>query len=582
MYDDLENNDSISEEENTAFPQETQPEEQVQASDQTDMPAEETVTPVPEEDSRDVFSGSSTENEEETAAFSEYASSEDGATEAPAEETPYVEAEKIDPETPSGYSSQYGYGNTAQNGYNQGYGTGYNQGYTHGYNPGNSYGQPGYRPGYNQAPQYTAAPVPPQTPPAENKSHKGLKIFLCAVALIVVFALGAGVAAIAKNRGGNNTIKPGVSERTTADSAELTINADTGNNRKNKTSSKGDALTPAEIAEKVRNSNVGIVVYSNNSTSAAGEGSGVVMGQDSTGDYTYIITCAHVIDSPGIKVSVQTENGDHYDAEVVGYDTRTDLGVLKVKATDLQEAEFGDSDALSVGDPVYAVGNPGGVEFFGSFTGGFVSSINRPISSEIGYTMKCIQHDAAINPGNSGGMLVNQYGQVVGINSQKIADSSYEGMGFAIPISSAKQIIDDLIKYSYVPNRPKLGITYYAVSASKQYNMIAQIKGLPAGTLIINEISSDSSLTGTDARKYDMIIAVNGEDLTTADVLLEKIDNGKVGDKLTLTLCRVNSDYSIDEFDISVTLVEDKGEVETTTEAPTYVNPFDYFFNYGF
>ena len=79
-----------------------------------------------------------------------------------------------------------------------------------------------------------------------------------------------------------------------------------------------------------------------------------------------------------------------------------------------------------------------------------------------------------------------------------------------------------------------------------------------------------------------MIIAVNGEDLTTADVLLEKIDNGKVGDKLTLTLCRVNSDYSIDEFDVSVTLVEDKGEVETTTEAPTYVNPFDYFFNYGF
>ena len=307
------------------------------------------------------------------------------------------------------------------------------------------------------------------------------------------------------------------------------------------------------------------------------------MGEDSTGTYTYIITCAHVISDAGVSVRVQTEDGTTYDAEIAGFDTRTDIGVLKVKAKGLPAAEFGDSSALVVGDPVYAIGNPGGVELFGSFTSGYVSSIDRPVNSEIGYTMKSIQHSAAISPGNSGGMLVNAYGQVIGINSQKIAATDYEGIGFAIPITSAKEIIENLISYGYVPDRPKLGITYYPVSASAQYSMIAQIKGLPAGTLIINEISSDGSLANTEARQYDMIIAVDGKPLTTADVLLERIDNGKVGDKMTLTLCRVNSNYSIDEFEVEVTLVEDKGGSEpiTTTQA-YYIDPFEYFNQFGF
>ena len=194
--------------------------------------------------------------------------------------------------------------------------------------------------------------------------------------------------------------------------------------------------------------------------------------------------------------------------------------------------------------------------------------------------MKCIQHDAAINPGNSGGMLINQYGQVIGINSQKIASTQYEGMGFAIPISSAKEIIDDLIQYSYIPDRPKLGITYYPVSASTQYYMIAQLKGLPAGTLIINEISADSSLNGTKAQKYDMITKVNGKELTTADVLISLIDNGKVGDKFTLTLCRVGSNYSIEEFEVEATLVEDRGDSEQTTTQQV-IDPFEYFYGGG-
>ena len=406
----------------------------------------------------------------------------------------------------------------------------------------------------------------PAAPAKKAGMTKGMKAFVACIALAIVKS---------------------VDKSTTAD--EKVINEDLPEVNINNSPvtptniSSGGVLTAAQIHAKLSPSNVGIVVYTRNSNSSAGEGSGIIMGEDKSGIYTYIITCAHVISDAGVSVTVQTSDGTSYDADIVGFDTRTDLGVLKIKASGLPAAEFGDSNSLLVGDAVYAIGNPGGIEFFGSLTGGYVSAIDRPVSSEIGYTMKCVQHSAAINPGNSGGMLVNAYGQVIGINSQKIAATDYEGMGFAIPISSAKEIIENIIQHGYVPNRPKLGISYYPVSASAQYSMIAQIKGLPSGTLIINEIDPDGSLVNTAARQYDMIIAVNGEPLTTADVLLEKIDNGKVGDKMTLTLCRVNSNYSLEEFEVEIALVEDKsGSEPVTTTQAYYIDPFEYFNQFGF
>lgn len=451
-----------------------------------------------------------------------------------------------------------------------------------------SYSQPKTeKPIYSQQPyggSYYSAPTqnyvqPVAQPPKKDK--KGLKIFGALIILVLVFAIGFGLASIKKsNSGSESSDAPQNNAVQNEDAPNLNINE----SPVSPTAAQVEgALTTAQIAAKVKPSIVGVVVYTKNSNSSAGEGTGVIMGEDKSGNYTYIITCAHVINDPGINVRIQTENGTTYDADIIGVDTRTDLGVLKIKAKGLPAAEFGNSDSLRVGDSVYAIGNPGGIEFFGSFTGGFVSAIDRPVSSEIGYTMKCIQHDAAINPGNSGGALVNVYGQVIGINSQKIAATDYEGMGFAIPITSAKKIVEDLIKYNYVPNRPKLGITYYPVSASAQYSMIAQIKGLPAGTLIINEISGDSSLADTEIRQYDMITAVNGKPLTTADVLLEKIDSGKVGDKLVLSICRVNSDYTTYEFDVEITLVEDKGESSKPAQTTIpYIDPFEYFNQFGY
>ena len=512
------------------------------------------------------------------------------ASEEKTEDVPSVKAEQVQtPENPI-YTTQP-YTNAPRQVYpnqtQQPRTTPYNyppQGYKQPYSPVN--GAPVY------AQQPSRHPTQPQQaavqiPEKPKKKRTGLKVFAIIMAVILAFSFGVGVMAIFGGVSNNNPVAdyndntPGNSDENYATDNEGAPDLNINESPVTPAAPSADGvLTPSQIATKVKPSIVGIVVYTQYSNQSAGEGTGVIMGEDDSKQYTYIITCAHVISDPGISVRVQTEDGTSYDAQIVGVDTRTDLGVLKIKATGLPAAEFGNSDALQVGDSVYAIGNPGGVEFFGSFTGGFVSAIDRPVSSEIGYTMKCIQHDAAINPGNSGGALVNSYGQVIGINSQKIAATDYEGMGFAIPITSAKSVVESLINYNYVPNRPKLGITYYPVSASERYSMIAQIKGLPAGTLIIDEISQDSSLANTQVRQNDMITAVDGKPLTNADVLLEKIDSGKVGDRMTLTICRVNSDYSINEFEVEVTLVEDKGASSQSSQIPeNNIDPFDYFGN---
>lgn len=429
---------------------------------------------------------------------------------------------------------------------------------------------PPYQPPLSSQPYQT--PYAGQQTATKKSSFAGLKILcvilavcLCLSVFVTVFALTRDSSPSDESATGDPNAPAMQQQNTPSNDTQSEIPAD------------GTVLTTEQVAAKVRPSVVGIVVYDSRNQ-VAGEGSGIIMDEDKTGTYTYIITCAHVISDRSAKTFVQLENGKQYEAQYVGADKRTDLGVLRIKEKGLPKAGFGKSGALAVGSTVYAVGNPGGVEFFGSFTQGVVSAIGRDVSSSSGYTMECIQHDAAISPGNSGGALVNAYGQVIGINSMKIMGDQYEGMGFAIPMDNAVGIINKLIAKGYVPDRPKLGITYTAVSASAQYSMVVQANKLPAGSLIIYEISAESSLAGTKAQAYDMIIAVNGKDMDKADVLLELIEDGKVGDELTLTLCRVNSDYEISKFDVKIKLIEDKGdaaqESESTTK-PDVLNPYD-------
>lgn len=415
-----------------------------------------------------------------------------------------------------------------------------------------------------------------------KKKKNGTKIFAIVAGILCVFLVVALVSVVL---GDNDTaIHPyesttgSVSEN--VDEFATNASPETGN-----TSTTGE-MTPKSIYNKILPSSVGILVYDKSKTLAS-EGTGVLFSESTDAKYTYIVTCAHVINASNRIIMVQLYDDSKYEAEVVGFDVRTDIGVLRIEKTGLTLAEVGDSSKISVGDYIYAIGNPGGVEFANSFTDGIVSALDRPVnSSETGYTTECIQHTAAINPGNSGGALVNSFGQVIGINSMKIVDDEYEGMGFAVPSSVFVEVVNEILKNGYVSNRPKLGITYVAASEYSTYGMYVAIKGLPSGAIVIYEISSDSSFVGTEVQEGDMIVAVNGVGLDSASYLSEVIENSSVGDKLTLSIVRIYDDYSSKEFDVTVTLVEDRGDTviaeEETTSSNTYSggNYEDYFEQY--
>lgn len=419
---------------------------------------------------------------------------------------------------------------------------------------------------YRSGPSKNTSPKGPKKP--RKKGSVGKKIFFGLLIVILLIAILGTAIAITEGKG-----KKGSSSKGNIDSSADIKIADA---KEYKSENADGTLTSVQIAEKVKPSVIAVVTYKGNNV--AGEGSGVVMSKDDNGN-TYILTCAHIVSTSGITVKVELQDETQYDADIVGYDTRTDIAVLRVASTDFTVAEFGDSSVLKVGEPVYAIGNPGGTAFYGSFTGGYISAIDRPTStSSSGYTMECIQHDAAINPGNSGGALVNSFGQVIGINSSKIADEDYEGMGFAIPINVAKDIVDDILENGYVSNRAKLGITYLPVSQNQTYSMIASRNNLPSGSIIIATVDDNSAFTGTDVKSGDIIIAADGKKLTTSDVLLSIIEKSEPGDKIKLTMARINNDYSIQKYEVEVTLIEDKGSAETTTETPEssegFTNPF--------
>ena len=224
---------------------------------------------------------------------------------------------------------------------------------------------------------------------------------------------------------------------------------------------------------------------------------------------------------------------------------------------------FGNSDKLVVGEQVIAIGCPGGLEFMNSLTSGYVSALARPISSNIGYDNECIQIDAAINPGNSGGALFNMQGQVIGINSSKIAATEYEGMGFAVPSSTAVATANSLIKVGYVEGRAKLGITYNQITNFNNANAVIQAlteKGFKdaQGAMVIDSVDDGSDLKNKDVKQYDMIVAVNGETMTSTDVMTSILADSKPGDTVKLTIARIENN-NIKTFEIDCKLIESKG-----------------------
>lgn len=407
------------------------------------------------------------------------------------------------------------------------------------------------------------------SPKPDKSGRVGKIVFFVLIGIVVLIAGIATLALILGDRPAE-TEKKGSKPST---GAEIEVS----DSKEYKSENTDGTLSAVQIAERVKPSVVAVITYKGDNV--FGEGSAVVMGLDKSEEYTYFVTCAHIIDTSGTTVKIELQDKTQYDADIVGYDTRTDIGVLRVKAKGFTAAEFGDSTVLKVGEPIYAIGNPGGTAFYGSFTGGYVSAIDRPTSAnDRGYTMECIQHDAAINPGNSGGALVNSFGQVVGINSSKIANEQYEGMGFAIPISVAKEIVDDIISNGYVANRARLGISYLPATQNTTYSMVVKANKLPAGSIIIATIDKESSFAGTEVKTGDIIYSVNGKDMTDDSALLKVIEKASAGDTLTLGIARVKDDYSVEKFDVKVKLIEDKGSAESTTrkdkDSGGFTNPF--------
>ena len=282
------------------------------------------------------------------------------------------------------------------------------------------------------------------------------------------------------------------------------------------------------------------------SVSPASEGSGIIATSDG-----YIITNEHVVDGAS-TLKVILSDGTTYQAKLVGSDSVTDLAVIKIDATGLTAAEFGSSTDLQVADTVMAVGNPGGLEFNSSVTIGYISALNREITnSDTGYTMKCIQTDAAINPGNSGGALVNMRGQVVGINSSKIVATGYEGLGFAIPIDEAQSIISELKEYGYVKDRAVLGITGKYIDS-----MTARIYGLNTTGVYIASITSQA-VSSAGIEKGDIITKIDDTDVTSMNTITSLIASKKPGDTVTLAVTRPLTGQT---FTASVTLSQATGK----------------------
>lgn len=450
---------------------------------------------------------------------------------------------------------------------------------------GNYYDPPKYNP--TPEPQsstendYYESPLNPKEvyingePVAEpkKKKNKTVAAIFTIIALVCVIALAGLIAGIV----GIDSDKSNSDDDTSISQSDDSASAKVEDSTEAPKTDENGKLTAVGVAKKAMDSCVGITVYTQQSAYsffynygqqqeqsgdqvASGEGSGVIMSE--ANGKTFIMTCAHVI-ADGTSYKVTLNNGKEYDASMVAYDSQTDIGVLSIDATGLQVASFGNSKDIEVGEVCIAIGCPGGLAFMNSMTQGIVSALDRPVSSSIGYSNECIQVDAAINPGNSGGALFNMQGQVIGINSSKIASTEYEGMGFAVPSNTAVETANSLIKKGYVTGRARLGVTYTSLD---NYNNAASILGAleqkgfkdAKGTMVIQEIDAESSLSSSNLRQYDMIVAVNGETLTSTDVMTSFLSSSKPGDEVTLTIARINNN-SIEIFEVKCKLIESKG-----------------------
>ncbi len=360
--------------------------------------------------------------------------------------------------------------------------------------------EPVYEPIYNPVNYSDVKPIEDYKP-----MSRGLKVFALILAAVVLLT-GTCLTGYFMGRSSVGTPKTKIEVNLAAKPADT------------------DEMTEAEVYEEVNKSIVGIVVY--NTSGKASQASGIVFSKDG-----YIVTNDHIYSEvPAAEFKIYTYDGKEYDAEYVAGDTVSDLAVLKVKEAELTPAVFGNSDELFYGEHVVAVGRPNDATDASSITRGIISAVNRRVQTTSNYSSRLIQTDSAINPGSSGGALVNMYGQVIGVTSSKLASVEYDAVGYAIPTTTMKRIVDELISDGKVVTRAKLGVTYAAIDS-----VTAAMNGYDNKGILIDSVSEDSGLFGK-AEKGDIITHINGIEIVKDTIVLDIIEQSSAGDTISVTI----------------------------------------------
>ena len=375
-----------------------------------------------------------------------------------------------------------------------------------------------------------------------NNSRKGSRLFSTVVVALISALLGGIMAVgLVPSIYGNKQLTPTNQVVLNSGATTPTINTEGVTN-----------FPVAQIAKATGPAVVGIAnfrstgaLFGGGGLTEVGSGSGFII----DAEHGYIVTNNHVV-TGAEKLVVSLADGRNLNAKLVGADSRTDLAVVQIADTkNLTATQQGDSSKLQVGEPVVAIGNPGGQEFARSVTTGVISATNRILEIEGEASFNLIQTDAAINPGNSGGPLVNYQGQVIGINSAKNQEAGFEGMGFAIPISDALPTIKQMIEKGYA-SHPGLNVQidprYTAEYASQ--------KGWPAGAYV-SKVTSGGPAEKAGILPGDVLTKLNGQEIKSSLALTRELFKFKPGDKVTITIFRANK-----TIDASVVLTEIKSQ----------------------
>ena len=391
-------------------------------------------------------------------------------------------------------------------------------------------------------------PLPELVRPREEtkkRSRRGLWIFLGIMALIAVVMVLAFVLRDVGYDPAEDRDEDGeassIVDIFADDSTHIPRDTDYTDTRVKVLQEHGEALTIQEVYLKCNPSTVLVVAEQ---FDGAAVGTGVIMSEDG-----YIITNAHVI-AGGDSCWIALDTGETFDALLVGYSAEEDIAVLRaVDAHGFIPAEFGDSELALVGDDVYAIGNPLGIELRGTLTEGIISAINRDIQME-DRTFTVLQTTAALNNGNSGGPLINRYGQVIGINTLKMSDTgrpgeaTVEGLGFALPISDVCFVVNDIIATGKFHGAPMLGITVLTANTTDGSTAV-----------VIHEVVEGYDAYAQGLQPNDVILKVNGQEVYITSDLLAARRECRVGDTMTLTIYRDG-----ETFDVDVTLEANKDQ----------------------